>query len=127
MKIFITLLLFVSLFLPPGEILAGDPITESYSYASQIGVGALGTNQLQNVIVSIINVVLSFTAIIFTSMIIYGGALYATSHINEEARIYAMSTLRSGVIGMFFIIFSMSISKFVLASVSTATGGVLTF
>jgi len=129
MKFGLPLFLFILLFASPFELLAqGSPIAESFSYASQIGGEALGANPLQKIIVSIINVVLSFTAIIFTGITLYGGALYATSHVNEEERAYAMATMRSGIIGMAFIIFSMSISKFVLSSVSAATGSsALTF
>lgn len=127
MKLFLVIFLFVSILSTPIAVGAQDPVTDSFTYASQIGGGALGSDPLQVTIVSLINVALSFTAIIFTGMTVYGGALYVTSHVNEDDRDYAMSTLKSGVIGMAFIIFSMSISKFVLASVSTASGGGLTF
>ena len=107
----------------PEFVSAQNPVTQSFSYAGQIGEGALGSNQLQDVIVSVVNVMLSFTAIIFTSTIIYGGFLYHTGHFNEEDRNYAVATIKSGVIGIFFIIASMSISRFVLSSVIDATGG----
>lgn len=125
-KLFLYLALL--LLLPTGAVFAqADPISSSFTYASQIGGGALGTSNLQDIIVSIVNLMLSFLAIVFVNMIIWGGVQYYTGHLHEEEKQYAVATLKSAIIGMGFILFSMSISKFVLASVSTATASTLTF
>jgi cysteine-rich repeat protein len=100
-----------------------DPITGGFNVAQNIGEGALGTADLRDIIVNIVNVALGFLGIIAVIIIIYSGYLWMTSGGNQEQIDRAKSTLRNAIIGLFIIIASWAIVAWFVSQFIAGTGG----
>jgi hypothetical protein len=107
--------------------IGADPISESFSIAQQIGGGALGTADPRDIMVSLVNTLLSFFGLYVIVIILWGGFSWMISGGNEERLATARSTLSGGVIGAGLIFSSFAITRFLLTSFSDATGGTVTF
>lgn len=118
---------FIYLFLAPKILLASSRAADSFSYSLQNETDFKTASPAQETVFSILNFLFPVLMIIFVNMIIWGGAKYYTSHINEEGRASAMNFLSSGIVGAIFVLFLMGVSKFLLDSTPALSGGVLTF
>ena len=84
---------------------------------------ALGTNtNLNAAIAKIINVALSLLGIVAVVIILIGGFKYMTAGGNDEKTAEARKLIFSGIIGLAIILSAFAIAKFVLGSLSQATG-----
>jgi len=69
---------------------------------------------IDNIISQTIFIILSFVAVIFIIIIIYGGLTYMTAHGNEEKVKKGMGIILNGLIGLIVTLVSYSISYFIL-------------
>jgi len=102
-------------------------IQNGFDIASNIGGDEIGTTDLRDVIINLVNVLLGFLGIIFIIIILWGGFQWMFSGGNDESVSSARSTLISGFIGIAIIITAFSIAQFVINALSGATGGSLIF
>ena len=84
----------------------------------------LGTKDLREGIMAIINVLLGFLGIIAIVIILYGGFVWLTSAGNEEKVGQAKKIISAGIIGLVIIFVSYAIASFVITQLITATGAV---
>ncbi len=84
---------------------------------------ALNTNQnLQVTIAKVINIILSFLGIVAVIIILIGGFKWMTAGGESEGIEEAKKIIMAGVIGLAIVLSSYAIAKFVLGSLSGATG-----
>lgn len=72
---------------------------------------------IREMIIDIVKIVLTFLAIIFLVLIIYGGYQWMTAAGNEDKVSKAKDTIKNGVIGVIIILAAYSITHFVLEDV----------
>ena len=82
----------------------------------------LGTKDLREGIMAIINVLLGFLGIIAIVIILYGGFVWLTSAGNEEKVGQAKKIISAGIIGLVIIFVSYAIASFVITQLIQATG-----
>ncbi|MDX9893770.1 MAG: hypothetical protein RB292_05205 [Patescibacteria group bacterium] len=82
----------------------------------------LGTKDLREGIMAIVNVLLGFLGIIAIIIILYGGFVWLTSAGNEEKVGQAKKIITAGIIGLVIIFVSYAIASFVIGELITATG-----
>lgn len=82
----------------------------------------LGTKDLREGIMAIINVLLGFLGIIAIVIILYGGFVWLTSAGNEEKVGQAKKIITAGIIGLVIIFVSYAIASFVITQLIVATG-----
>jgi uncharacterized membrane protein (UPF0182 family) len=82
----------------------------------------LGNQNLQVTIARIINVALSLLGIVAVVIILIGGFQWMTAGGNDEKVAGARKLIFSGIIGLAIILSAFAIARFVLSSLSTATG-----
>lgn len=82
----------------------------------------LGTKDLREGIMAIINVLLGFLGIIAIVIILYGGFVWLTSGGNEDKVGSAKKIITAGVIGLVIIFVSYAIASFVIDQLISATG-----
>jgi hypothetical protein len=83
----------------------------------------LGTNRtLPQTIASIINVALGLLGIVAVVIILIGGFQWMTAGGNEEKATGARKLIFAGIIGLAIILSAYAIARFVLGSLSSATG-----
>lgn len=97
-----------------------------FQAAQNIGGGAIGTADIRDVIVNVVNIALGFLGIIAVIIMIYGGWVWMTSGGNAERVDTAKRILRNAVIGLAIIIGSWTLTLFLFRAFSGATGGNLT-
>ncbi len=116
----------LSLFVIP---MAADAqfIQEGFEKADNIGGTDIGTTDIRDVIINLVNVLLGFLGIIAVIIIIWGGFRWLTAGGNEESVATARSIITSGIIGLGIIIASFAIARFLILSLSQSTGGAVTF
>ncbi len=90
------------------------------TYATQTG---LGTKDLRESVMSIVNVLMGFLGIIAVIVILYGGFLWMTAAGSEEKVGQAKKLIIGGVIGLAIILSALAITNFVISQFLTATGG----
>jgi len=84
----------------------------------------LGTKDIREGIMAIVNVLLGFLGIIAIIIILYGGFVWLTSAGNEEKVGQAKKIIGAGVIGLVIIFVSYAIATFVISQLITATGAI---
>ena len=89
------------------------------SYGTYTG---LGTKDLREGIMQIINVMLGFLGIIAIVVILWGGFRWLTSGGNEEKVDEAKKIITSGIIGLIIIFVSFAIASFAITQLMSATG-----
>lgn len=114
---------FLFLAIPTTFAQSPDTISEGFNVAQNIGAGALGTNDLRDIIVNVVNIALGFLGIIAVIIIMYGGYLWMTSGGNQEQVDRAKKTLRNAVIGLFIILSSWAIVAYFVNAFIQGTGG----
>ncbi len=82
----------------------------------------LGTKDLREGIMAIVNVLLGFLGIIAIIIILYGGFVWMTAAGNEEKVGQAKKIITAGIIGLVIIFVSYAIASFVISQLITATG-----
>ena len=83
----------------------------------------LGTKDLREGIMSIVNVMLGFLGILAIIMILWGGFRWLTSAGNEERVDEAKKIIVAGIIGLVIILTAYAITVFVIEQLIIATGG----
>ena len=128
--IFCFLMLLISNFLFVDLIEAGlfDSGSDARGYLNLIGehgyeeTSTLGPDvSFQVAIYKIINIFLSFIGGIFVFLIIYGGFLWMTAAGNDEQVRKARTVIIRSFIGVFVVIASLAITRFVFISLIEAT------
>jgi|SRR3989339_860885 len=84
----------------------------------------LGTKDLREGIMAIVNVLLGFLGIIAIIIILYGGFVWMTAGGNEEKVSQAKKIITAGIIGLVIIFVSFAIASFVITQLISATGAV---
>lgn len=84
--------------------------------------GVLGTQDLTKTVAGIINVALSLLGIVAVIIILIGGFQWMTAGGNEEKVEGARNLIFAGIIGLAIILSAWAIARFVLRSLSQATG-----
>ena len=82
----------------------------------------LGTKDLREGIMAIVNVLLGFLGIIAIIIILYGGFVWMTAGGNEEKVSQAKKIITAGIIGLVIIFVSFAIASFVITQLISATG-----
>jgi hypothetical protein len=82
----------------------------------------LGTQDLREGVMNVINVLLGFLGIIAIIIILWGGFRWLTSGGNEEKVSEAKKIITAGIIGLIIIFVSYAIATFVIQSLIDATG-----
>lgn len=82
----------------------------------------LGTKDLREGIMAIVNVLMGFLGIIAIIIILYGGFVWMTAGGNEEKVDSAKKIITAGIIGLVIIFVSFAIASFVISQLISATG-----
>lgn len=80
-----------------------------------------GTPSIKDIIVQIINYILSFAAAIAVLLIIYGGIVYMTSSGDEKKTTSAKGIITGAVIGLLVVLFALVIIKLTGSFATTVT------
>ena len=82
----------------------------------------LGTKDLREGIMSIVNVLMGFLGIIAIIIILWGGFRWMTSAGNEEKVEEAKKIITAGIIGLIIIFVAYALASFVIQQLMNATG-----
>ena len=82
----------------------------------------LGTKDIREGVMAIIQVLLGFLGIIAIVIVLYGGFVWMTAGGNEEKVSSAKKIITAGIIGLVIIFVSYAIATFVINQLITATG-----
>lgn len=82
----------------------------------------LGTKDLREGVMAIVNVIFGFLGILVIVAIVYGGFMMMTSGGNEEKTSEGRKVIGAGVIGLVILFSAYAISAFVISQLITATG-----
>ncbi|OGY44980.1 MAG: hypothetical protein A2729_01810 [Candidatus Buchananbacteria bacterium RIFCSPHIGHO2_01_FULL_39_14] len=82
----------------------------------------LGTKDLREGVMAIVNVLLGFLGIIAIIVVLYGGFVWLISAGSEEKVSQAKKIITAGIIGLVIIFVSYAITTFVINSLIEATG-----
>ncbi|MBI3290915.1 hypothetical protein HYZ76_01375 [Candidatus Falkowbacteria bacterium] len=82
----------------------------------------LGTKDIREGVMNVINVLLGFLGILAIIIILWGGFRWLTSGGNEEKVGEAKKIITAGIIGLIIIFTAYAIASFVVSSLITATG-----
>ncbi|MCL5795056.1 MAG: hypothetical protein M1338_01735 [Patescibacteria group bacterium] len=82
----------------------------------------LGTKDLREGIMNVVNVLMGFLGIIAIIIILWGGFKWMTAGGNEEKVGEAKKIITAGIIGLIIIFISYAIATFVISQLITATG-----
>ena len=94
-------------------------INPGLEYGSLTG---LGTTDIRQGVMSIINYVFGFLGIIAIVLILYAGFIWMTAAGNEEKVEQAKKIITAAVIGLVIIFVSYALANFVVTQLITATG-----
>jgi len=96
----------------------GETVNVGLNYGTATG---LGTRDIREVIMAIINVILSFLSIVAIILILTGGFKWMVAGGNDEKVDEAKKTLTSGIVGLVVIFTSYAIASFVVRSLTNVT------
>ena len=82
----------------------------------------LGTKDIREGVMAIVNVLLGFLGIVAIIIILWGGFRWLTSGGNEEKVAEAKKIITAGIIGLIIIFVSYAIATFVINQLISATG-----
>ena len=82
----------------------------------------LGTKDIREGIMSVVNVMLGFLGILAIIIILWGGFRWLTSGGNEEKVGEAKKIITAGIIGLVIIFTAYAIASFVVTQLMTTTG-----
>ena len=118
MKKLVTALIFTS-FLFALTIAPVWALETGLNYGTFTG---LGTKDIREGVMAIVNVLLGFLGIVAIIIILYGGFVWLTSAGNEENVGRAKKIITAGIIGLIIIFVSYAIATFVINQLILATG-----
>jgi hypothetical protein len=84
----------------------------------------LGTNDIREGVMNVVNVLLGFLGILAIIIILWGGFRWMTSGGNEEKVGEAKKVITAGIIGLVIIFTAYAIATFVISQLLVATGAV---
>ena len=90
-----------------------------------IGYGTytgLGTKDIREGVMSVVNVLLGFLGIIAIIIILWGGFRWMTAGGNEEKVDEAKKIITAGIIGLVIIFIAYALAAFIITQLITATG-----
>ena len=120
MKKIVFLTTLVALFaLSVVPALAQGTLDVGLEYGTYTG---LGTKDLREGVMAIVNVILGFLGIIAIVIILYGGFIWLTSAGSEDKVGQAKKIITAGIIGLVIIFISYAIATFVITELISATG-----
>jgi len=107
----------------PGVALAqNSPFERAQNLVNQTGTSAgLQNKPLEQMVGSIINVVLGFLGIVLLVYLLYAGFLWMTAGGDEDKVKKAKSMITNAIIGLVIIVAAFAISSFVLGSLVNVT------
>jgi amino acid transporter len=115
--------LALSVSFTPALAQTNDPRDTNYGLDSATdGNLALGTRDIREGVMEIINVLLGFLGIIAIIIILWGGFRWMTAGGNEEKVGEAKKIITAGIIGLIIIFVSYAIAAFVIEQLINATG-----
>lgn len=82
----------------------------------------LGTKDIREGVMNVVNVLLGFLGIIAIIIILWGGFRWMTAGGNEEKIAEAKKIITAGIIGLVIIFTALAIASFVISQLITATG-----
>ncbi|MBU1164515.1 hypothetical protein KKA15_03065 [Patescibacteria group bacterium] len=82
----------------------------------------LGTKELRESVMSIVNVALGFLGILAILIILWGGFVWLTAGGDESKVESAKKIITGGVVGLVIILSALAITNFVVAQILNATG-----
>ncbi|MBU1164516.1 hypothetical protein KKA15_03070 [Patescibacteria group bacterium] len=82
----------------------------------------LGTKELRESVMSIVNVALGFLGILAILIILWGGFRWLTAGGSEDKVGEAKKIIVAGIIGLVIILSALAITTFVVSNILTATG-----
>jgi hypothetical protein len=88
-------------------------------YAGAIGLPEM---DIRTMVASVIRALMGFLGLLLVIQVLWGGFLYMTHGGDEEKRVAAIATIKNSVIGLFLIMSSTAIAKFVVDAVAGAAG-----
>ncbi len=107
--------LFLLLALP-----AAAQVDVGMEYASTIG---LPDADIRNVVGSLVRALLGFIGFMLVLQLMVAGFQYMTHGGDEDAREAAITSIKNAVIGLFIVMTSTSIARFVVGAIIDATTG----
>lgn len=113
--VFLILLLTVIFLLPDIALAQAD------FGANALDDTGLGTANVKDIIVNIVNIALGFLGILATLVIMYGGWLWMTSQGSTEKVDKAKQAISAGIIGLVIILASYGIARFVISQIYGAS------
>jgi len=84
----------------------------------------LGTKDIREGIMNVINVLLGFLGILAIVIILWGGFRWLTSGGNEEKVGEAKKVITAGIIGLIIIFTAYALASFVVTQLMSATGAI---
>ena len=112
-----TLVAVFALTVVPALAASGDPFGLDYGTAT-----GLGTTDIREGIMSIVQYLLTFLGVIAILIMLYGGFVWMTAGGNEEKVGQAKKIISAGIIGLVIIFISYALARFVIEQLITATG-----
>lgn len=120
-KITVFLIIFIAvIFLLPSSILAQ---TNDVLGSNALANSGLGTRDIKDIIVQIVNIFLGFLGILAVLIILYGGWIWMTSQGAADKIDKAKKIILNAVIGLIIILASYAIARFIIYQIYGATGG----
>ena len=115
-KMAIGVMMLTMLVLPVMAGAQDDPFGVNYGRNA-----GLGTGDVRNVVISLINVLLGILGVVALIIILIGGFRWMTSGGNEETIAGARRTIAAGIIGLIIIFVAYAITVFIFNVLQTAT------
>jgi len=118
-KYFLPILFIACLFFAPQLTQALD--FDPYGAAANVDLGQPNTEETQDVVVNILNIVLGFLALIAMTIIMVAGFYYMFSGGDPEKMKKAKNILLGAIIGLVIIFVSWGITVYVIKQLGVAT------
>ncbi len=131
MKKFIVLSLLLALGLSPGIVgaqsLKTNVTNQLKAGGDTAGYQVKNPKSPQLIVADAIMILLKTVGIVFTSLVLYAGYLYLTSHGEEDRIQKAQRTIRGAVIGLTITLMAYAITNFVAKRIYNASTGADTY
>ena len=100
-------------------VLATTTLDPGINYGTYTG---LGTKDIREGVMAVVNVLLGFLGVIAIIIVLYGGFTWMTAAGNEEKVAQAKKIITAGIIGLVIIFISFAIANFVISQIGEASG-----